>query len=303
MGTHHHGTDFLTPDIMGNAHHCRIQDRRMAVQTVFNFDGVDIVASGDDHILLAVYQVPRPGDDVSQEAHRYSLGEIDIMSERIKDELRLLPGVSKSEQYGVVEEAIYVETDMGTWSKLNLTTDKLQELAEARNIVAPGGSIDTDVGRFSVKPGGEFNAVDEMDSIVAGMAGSAAEPGERRPVYLEDLGLNIVRDYEDPRQIICRFGDANTSRPAVVVALTMKSGSNIIDICDAAKERVGQLQRERALPPDIAIVPVSDQSENVRAKIWQVVGNVIGAILIVVVVVYLIVGFRSAVVMAAATVP
>ena len=70
----------------------------------------------------------------------------------MKDELRLLDGVAKAEKYGVVDEAIYVETDMGTWSQLGLTTDQLQRLTEARNIVAPGGNIDTQAGRFSVKP-------------------------------------------------------------------------------------------------------------------------------------------------------
>ena len=119
---------------------------------------------GDTYvILLAVYQTPREGDEVIKEEYRYSLRQLDIISEQIRDELRLLPGVARSEQYGVVEEAIYVETDMGTWSQLNLTTDQLQRLVEARNIVAPGGTIDTEVGQFSVKPGGELSAVAEMD--------------------------------------------------------------------------------------------------------------------------------------------
>lgn len=251
---------------------------------------------GDTYIiLLAVHQTPLPGKD--QITKRYTLRELDIISEKIKDELRLLPGVAKAEQYGVVEEAIYVETDMGTWSQLNLTTDRLEMLAEARNIVAPGGTIDTDVGRFALKPGGEFDAVEEMDSIVAGMAGQG---DDKRQVYLRDLGLNIVRDYQDPPQLICRYGDADTSEPTVIVALSMKSGANIIDVCELAKARVHRMQHiERSLPPDIAVTDVSDQSVNVKAKIGQVVSNVVGAIVIVVIVVYLIVGFRSAAVMAA----
>jgi len=246
-------------------------------------------------ILLAVHQTPLPGED--QVTKHYTLRELDILSEKVKDELRLLPAVGKAEQYGVVEEAIYVETDMGAWSQLNLTTDDLTMLAEARNIVAPGGTIDTDVGRFAVKPGGEFDAVEEMDSIVAGMAGQG---DDKRQVHLKDLGLKIVRDYQDPPQLICRYGDADTSEPAVIVALSMKSGANIIDICESAKARVHRMQHvEQSLPPDIAVTPVSDQSVNVKAKIGQVVSNVIGAIVIVVIVVYLIVGLRSAAVMAA----
>ncbi len=256
---------------------------------------------GDTYVIyFAIYQKPRPGDDAVSDEYRYSLRQLDIISDQIRDELRLLPGVARAEQYGVVNEAIFVETDMGTWSQLNLTTDELRQLVEARNIVATGGSIDTEVGQFSVKPGGEFSAVVEMDSIIAGQAGAGQSPGDQRPVYLQDLGLNIVRDFEDPRQIICRFGDAHTSEPAVMVAVTMKSGGNIIDVCNAAKERVRQMQEvEQSLPPDIAAVPVSDQSINVQGKIGDVVGNVVGAIVIVIIVVYLVVGLRSASVMAA----
>ena len=195
----------------------------------------------------------------------------------------------------MIEEAVYVETDLGTWAQLKLTASQLRQLAEARNIIAPGGSIDTPVGRFAVKPGGEFNGVEEMESIVVGMVGQGEQ---KRPVYLRDVGLKIDRAYQDPPRLICRYGDAHTSQPAVIVALSMKSGANIIDICDAAKARVKDLQEAESLPPDIAVASVSDQSENVRGKISQVVGNVIGAILIVVVVVYLVVGLRPAAVMA-----
>ena len=248
-------------------------------------------------LLLAVHQTPLEGETAIQDKHRYSLRELDIISEQIKDELRLVDGVAKSEQYGVVDEAIFVQTDLGTWSKLNLTTDQLERLAQERNIVASGGSIDTDVGRFSVNPGGEFNAVNELESIVVGLVG---EGEVRRPVYLKDMGMRINRSYVNPRQVICRFGDAKSSQPAVIVALTMKSGGNIVTICEAAKDRVRAMQNvDRTIPSNIAVTAVSDQSVNVEAKIWQVMSNVIGAVIIVVIVVYLVVGFRSAAVMAA----
>lgn len=253
---------------------------------------------GDTYVILvSIYQTPLSGESEIAPGNEYSLRELDVISERIKDELRLLDGVAKSEQYGVVEEAIFAETDAGTWSQLDLTSDRLQQLTQARNIVAPGGTIDTASGRFSVKPGGELNAVEELNSIVAGMAGSN---GDSRQVYLEDLGIKVVRDYVQPRQVICRYGDADTSRPCVMVALSIKSGANIIEVCEAAKARIEEMRvYELSIPPDIGIGYISDQSQNVSQKIQQVLSNVVGAIVIVVIVVYLVVGFRSAMVMAA----
>ena len=194
-------------------------------------------------ILLCVYQQPLPGEDAIREDRRYTLRELDIISEHIKDELRLLPGVAKSAQYGVRQEAIYVETDIGTWSQLNLTTTQLQQLVEARNIVASGGSIDTDVGRFSVKPGGELDAVEELDSIVGGKAGSGEEGGEGRPVVPAGSRSEDRPRLRRPAELDLPIHRRHIqSQPAVVVALTMKSGANIVTICEAAKQRVHEMQ-------------------------------------------------------------
>ena len=135
-----------------------------------------------------------------------------------------------------------------------------------------------------------------MGSIVVGMAG---EGKAQVPVYLRDLGLNVKRDYMDPPQAITRFGDAEGSERCVTVAFSMKKGANIVDVCTDAKAVVHRLTVEdKVLPPDIAVAYVSDQSETVTRKINDFVLNVVGAVVIVVVIVFLMVGMRSASVMA-----
>lgn len=248
-------------------------------------------------LLLAIHQTPTRGRARIRAQDRYSLRDLEVYADEVKDALRLLPGVAKVEKYGVRNEAIFIETDLGTWSQLGITTSQLQQLVSARNIVEPGGNIETSVGRFSVFPGGELDAVSEIESIIA----DAVRSGEiQNQVYLSDLGLEVKRGYEDPPGYVCRVGDSTTSEPSVMLGLTMKSGANIIDICDSAKTRLAQLiDVEQALPPDIAVTAVSDQSENVSKKINDVLVNVVEAILIVIVVVLLVVGLRPALVMAA----
>jgi multidrug efflux pump subunit AcrB len=253
---------------------------------------------GDTNIMLiCVYQVPLPGEDAIREENRYTYRQLDIFSERLGDEIKLFPGVAKVDRVGVQQEAVYIETDLGAWTQLSLTTDQLAELVSRRNVIAPGGTIDTDAGRFSVKPSGDIDALEELDSIVVGTLG---DEDAQAPVYLNDLGLKVVRDYQDPPAAIARYGDAHTSEPCVVVAFTMKKGANIVDVCAGAKEVTHRLiDIEKVLPPDIAVAYPSDQSENVVRKIDDFVLNVIGAVAIVVAVVFLMVGFRSAAVMSA----
>ena len=268
-------------------------------------------------LLLGIYQTPL--DNLTRDAnggeplaevpfatdgyerieveHRYSPRQLEVYADKVRDAIRLLPGVAKVEKYGVQDEAIYIETDLGTWSQIDLTTGALRQLVESRNIVSPGGSIDTGDGKFNVKPGGEFDALSEIESLTVAAVQSGNSANR---VSLTDIGLAVHRDYVDPQRINCRFTDERGTFPAVMLGITMKSGSNIIDICNAAMDRVNQLVKiEQALPRDLAVRPVSNLSDNVSAKINDVISNVISAIVIVVVVVYLFVGMRTSLVMAA----
>lgn len=253
---------------------------------------------GDTSVLvLAIYQRPLEGQTAVDERYRYNPRQLELYADQIRDSFRLLPGVARVDKYGVQEEAIYIETDMGVWSQIGLTTGMLRQLVESRNIVSPGGNIDTAEGKFNVKPGGEFDAVGEIESIpVAGVqSGDSVSP-----VKLRDIGLNVRRDYENPATTICRFSDNEGSYPAVMLGVTMKSGSNIVEVCETCMARFEQLANiDQALPRDLGVTPVSMQSDNVTRKINDVIQNVISAIVIVVIVVFLFVGFRTAMVMAA----
>ncbi|MDA7980500.1 MAG: efflux RND transporter permease subunit [Pirellulales bacterium] len=253
---------------------------------------------GDTTIMvMAVHQTPSAGREEIRSEDRYSPRRLEQFADRIRTELRILDGVSKVEKLGVQNEAIFVETDLTTWSQLGLATAELQSLIQARNIVQPGGEISTASSRYSVKPGGELVSVSDLESIIVGGVESGSSGN---PVYLRDLGLKVRRGYEDPAKYYCRVGTPDLSTSCVILGLQMKSGANIVDVCTRAKDRIRELSdAESVLPPDIGVTLVSDQSVNVSAKIQGVVVNVLEAVAIVVLVVLLFVGLRSSIVMAA----
>lgn len=253
---------------------------------------------GDTAVMvLAIYQKPLEGQSEVDERVRYTPRELELFADTIRDSARLLPGVAAVTKYGVNDEAIYIETDLGTWSQVDLTTSALRTLVEQRNIVSPGGSIDTEFGKFNMKPGGEFDAVSEIEAITVG---GVQSDDTITPVRLRDIGLEVQRGYEDPASVVCRFSDTSGTYPAVMLGITMNSGANIIDVCNACVAKYELLvEVEQILPRDLAVTPVSLQADNVTAKIDDVISNVISAIVIVVIVVLLFVGVRTSIVMAA----
>jgi len=253
---------------------------------------------GDESIFLAaVHQIPTAGETAIREENRYSPRDLEIFAERLRDELQLLDGVAKVELVGVRNEAIFIETDAATYAQIALTASELGEMVESRNVIAAGGTIDTPGGRFTVKPTGNLDAVKELRSIVVDSLGFG---DASVPVYLRDLNIDIVRGYQDPAINYCRMGTPKGSTDAVIVHFTMEDGANISTVCADARTRIRELRDvEKIFPPDIGVTPVLDASTTVDRKIGDFVWNVIGAIVIVVVVVYLMVGFRSSAVMAA----
>jgi len=260
-------------------------------------------------MILALYQTPLPG---KQEIERpYTPRELEIIAERLEDDIKLVDAVALTELYGVQDEVIYLEADAGTWSQIELTTDRLRTLLAARNIVAPGGSIDTPLGRFTVKPTGEFGAVGQVERVIVD-APEAAVRGEGRaygaPVYLKDLDITVRRDYVDPPRTITRYGarDAaqpearrSLSAPCVVLSLTMKHGHNIVTLGKSVRETIARAKAS-VLPRDIEVAIVSDQPRTVDSKVKDFTANLWQAVAIVVGVAFLLVGLRLAIVMATA---
>ena len=248
-------------------------------------------------LILGIYQKPVEGETTVRPEVRYTTRELEEYADQIRDTFRALPGVSKVEKHGVNNEAIYIESDLENWSNVDLTIDRLRQLVAARNIVPTGGSVSTDAGKFNIKADGEFDAVSEIESI---LVGSVITDDSNNPVRLKDIGLDVQRSYIDPARYHCRFTDAEASYPAVILGVTMRSGANIIDVCETCVERLRLMTDvDQTLPADLGVTPVSQQSDNVRGKMTSVINNVIEAIVIVIVVVFLLVGGRTATVMAA----
>jgi multidrug efflux pump subunit AcrB len=259
---------------------------------------------GDTSILvMGIYQVPLPGESEVHPEHQYSPRQLEVFADQVRAAIRLLDGVASVDKYGVRNEAIYVETEIGNWSQIGLTTDELRGLVDQRNTIASGGSIETAQGAYNVKPSGDLNAVKEIESITIAAGGGQDASGKTIPVRqvrLGDLGLKVERSYVDPPDIMSRFTDERGSFPCVMLGVTMKSGQNIIDVCNRCTDRIDRLVNfEQTLPADLEIRPISNQAINVSGKINDVVSNVISAIVIVVIVVFLFVGLRTSLVMAA----
>ena len=287
-------------------------------------------------LILALYQDPKTAEEQS-----YSPRQLEDFAKRLRDRLmdirptvkdadgRTVPIsdkpslLAKLNLFGVQPEVIYLETDAGTWSQLQITSDELQKVLSERNIVAPGGVLNTDRYRINTHLTGNFDAEKEINNVVVGRvstdSGAVSLSNESAsnypslasdsvaltsfdvPVKLDNLKLRVEREYQDPPPSIVRYGDTDITTSAIVLSFTMKPGQNISVFGDAVDEILATAN-QTFLPPDIHVEKVSNPPLYVAEKVQGVLSNLIQAIVLVLLILGFMAGLRVALV-TAATIP
>ena len=273
-------------------------------------------------LILAIYQDPEKAA-----TQPYTLRQMEIFAQRLRDRLmdlrpmversdgRMVPittdpaYVARLDIYGVQPEVIYLETDAGLWSQLQIKSELLQRILSERNVIAPAGILNTKKYRINAGISGNFDAVREINSVVVDRIAEQDEAiGDTRvsrrtpaafdlPVNLKDLNIVVKRDYQDPPASIVRYGDPQRSVPAIVLSFSMKPGQNISWL-GASVDWLLASANETFLPPDIVVTKVSDPPLFVEKKISAVVGNLVSAVVQVLIILGLLAGWRVAVVTA-----
>ncbi|MCZ6774488.1 MAG: efflux RND transporter permease subunit [Proteobacteria bacterium] len=238
-------------------------------------------------IVFALHQRP------NERGLHYSPRELEVIAERIEEELEVIDEVARVEFWGNQPERIYVEIDSADWAQLEITAGQLQGLFQSRNIVFPGGEIDTQDARFMVNPTGEFTSIAQIDDLIVGR-------NEGVPVTLKDLPFSVERRYEEPPRSAARVTTPEFAhRPAIVLGISMKSGRNIADLDRSVEDVITRLKNS-VIPPDIELPRVNDLPRQVSTRIVDFQFNLLQGVLIVLAVALLTMGWRPALIMAAA---
>ena len=217
-----------------------------------------------------------------------------MFAERIEEELELLDSVRRVELWGVQPEQIYVEVDSADWARLGVTAGQLRELFQARNIVVPGGEINTDQSRYAVNPAGEFTSIEQMSDLIVERVGGTL------PVRLGDLPVTIERRYQEPPPAITRLTEPGAPHQfSLVLGISMKSGRNVTEM-DALVEATLERLRSSFLPPDVMLTRINDLPRQVSTRIEDFRINLLQGVGIVLGVALLAMGWRVAVIMASA---
>src|SRR5277367_110361 len=226
---------------------------------------------------------------------KYSFRELDDFTDLIKRGLTGVPQVSKILISGDLPQWINLEYSQTKLAAYGITPSDISKVLAARNIVAPGGSLETNGRNLIVLPSGEFRSEKDIGDVIVVKSSTGT------PLYLRDL-VTITRGYQDPARYLNTYTVPDTAgawqtHRAITLAVQMRSGEQIHLFGENVDQQLSLLKQQ--LPSDLIMARTSDQPRQVEENL-ELLNHALEEAIVLVVITALV-GFwewRSALLMA-----
>ena len=205
----------------------------------------------------------------------------------VRNKMGGLPGVQIPHPFGGKFRQIMTYLEPSKLEAYNLTfTDVVDALAQ-QNLVLAGGNIKVGDFDYQVHPVNTLQTTQDIDNVVV-----AVRDGQ--PIFIRDLG-----ETKDDAELQYNIVRVNGSR-SVYVPLLREPGENTIQVVDRIREGIATeipKMKERGDIPEVTQIDlVSDQSTFIRSAIANLKTQVVlGAILVVVIVVFFLRKLRASI--------
>ncbi|CNE83108.1 putative multi-drug efflux protein [Yersinia enterocolitica] len=186
---------------------------------------------------------------------------------------------------GILPEEVQVEISRAQMTAAGITPQQLSDLLARQNVVSDAGQLQVGSESIRLHPTGEFQSVQELGNLLV------SQPGSPKSVYLRDIATVTQGFGHSPTNIYRANG-----KPALALGISFAPNVNVVNMGNAIKARLAQLEGER--PSGMHINVFYDQSHEVEGAVNGFILNFLLALLIVVVTLLIFMGVRSGVVIA-----
>ncbi|MBF8982458.1 efflux RND transporter permease subunit [Lutibacter sp. B2] len=213
---------------------------------------------------------------------KYSYKDLKKAAKDLQDQLELAPGVKAVDLDGEIDEEININLDLVKLEQYKIAPSTIGKLLKARNVNIPGGNLEIGNIKVPVQTTGEYTNIEEIKNTVLGISESG------NPIYLKDVA-EVIKT-EQRKDVFARLNN----QKAIVVGVKYTEGKNMVKISKELDKIVDDFKKE--LKEGMELTVFTNQAEYVNTAITLFESNLISAILLVVLVVFIAMGARSALV-------
>jgi multidrug efflux pump len=201
------------------------------------------------------------------------------LGEELEREIEAIEGVIEVDLAGGIEREIRVEVNPHLLTAYNISYTDIITALSAENINVPGGPVEEGSIRYTLRIPEEFTDPDEIKDIVI-------TTKFNHPIRIREVAT-VVDDFKE-RTTRSRF----RGHPGVSLTVKKEAGANIIKIVDSIKELVGE--REATFPEGTTVTFLNDSSKYIRDRVSELENNILTALALVMLVLFLFIGGRNA---------
>ncbi|MEH6403789.1 MAG: efflux RND transporter permease subunit [Sneathiella sp.] len=241
---------------------------------------------GDDFGDVFGFQLAVVGDG-------FSYNELQTYTKEIKKHISVVEGVARVDLWGEQQKAVYLDISKAQLTQLGISIQTLAAAVQNLGLVTDAGSVNLTSERMRIAPTGELQTIEDIGNIVITPSaidllqnkGSSADTVGGATIRIRDIAT-VRRGFVEPTNTIMHYN----GRQAIGVSITNVSGSNVVDIGKRVDVRLEELIA--GLPVGIEVNKIHWQSEIVDDAVNGFLINFAQALLIVIVVLTIGMGWR-----------
>jgi multidrug efflux pump subunit AcrB len=231
-------------------------------------------------------------------SHDYDDIMLKQIAERVREQLTPLPGVSVADIIGGRNHSITVHIDPARLASRDVSLDQLHRVLKTANLDLPVGSTVNDNQVKMIKLHGALGSATEVGMIVV-----AVHAG--RPVYLQDVadihdgGSEVEQTHRigfGPSAALAGISHDTAGEPeqqAVTLTLGKKRGGNAVVIAQRIRDKLATL-KDDFIPDNVNVTISRDSGQRADDAVNYLVEHLGIAIISVVVILLLFLGWREA---------
>ncbi|NOR43843.1 MAG: MMPL family transporter [Gammaproteobacteria bacterium] len=174
-----------------------------------------------------------------------------------------LPGVASTEVGGGLQREIHIIPDQEKLANIGLSLQNFSRQIKQQNTDSPGGRMFAKRQEITTRAEGRFSSLQELEQL---------------PLQTSNIASDEINDIDDTvrvddvAQVVDKHKDERlrirlNKIPGIKLSIQKQPHANTVAVVDEVKHRLTNLKAQNAIPDDIEVAVVDDQSIFVRHAI------------------------------------
>ena len=196
-----------------------------------------------------------------------------------------LPGIAAVEVGGGLQREIQIIPDQEKLAHIGISLQDLAQQIKQQNVDSPGGRMIAKRQEISTRSAGRFNSIKEIKQL----------PLHTSSTDSETTGIDNTIRVSDVAQVIDKHKDERlrirlNKSPGIKLSIQKQPQANTVAVVNEVRHRLKNLKAQNAIPEDVAVTIIDDQSVFVKNAINNATMAAASGALLAMLVIYLFLG-------------